>query len=90
MKMLDPCWKQCLRLTGIARCFVFQWFPDLPDYATTVEINFVPAEGGTIIRLHEYGYADTASGRTALISCAAGWGEALTLLKIYMEHGLHY
>jgi hypothetical protein len=25
-----------------------------------------------------------------LIGCATGWGEALTLLKFYLEHGLTY
>jgi len=70
--------------------FVFQWHPDLPDYATTVEINIEPNEGGTIVSLREYGYADTASARMAMINCATGWGEALTLLKFYLEHGLRY
>jgi uncharacterized protein YndB with AHSA1/START domain len=70
--------------------FVFQWHPDQPGYATTVEINFDPVEGGTIIRLREHGYQDTPSGRAALVNCATGWGEALTLLKFYVEHGIHY
>jgi hypothetical protein len=25
-----------------------------------------------------------------MISCATGWGEALTLLKFHLEHGLRY
>jgi uncharacterized protein YndB with AHSA1/START domain len=70
--------------------FVFQWHPDLPDYATTVEINFRPTEDGTIVSLREHGYADTESGLSAMLSCATGWGEALTLLKFYLEYGLHY
>jgi len=70
--------------------FVFQWHPDLPEYATTVEINIYQVENGTIVRLREYGFADTASGYKAMISCAAGWGEALTLLKFYLEYGLRY
>lgn len=70
--------------------FVFQWHPDLPDYATTVEINLAKIEGGTIVSLHEHGFADTASGITAMINCATGWGEALTLLKFYLEHSLRY
>jgi len=72
------------------RRFVFQWHPDLPDYATTVEIELIPEDNGTIIRLSEHGFQDTASGRAALMNCAVGWGEALTLLKFYCEHGLHY
>jgi uncharacterized protein YndB with AHSA1/START domain len=70
--------------------FAFQWFPDHPSYATTVEINFEPREEGTIIRLREYGYHDTPSGRKSLIGCATGWGEALTLWKFYVEHGIRY
>lgn len=70
--------------------FVFQWHPDTPDYATTVEIMVSPAEDGTIVSLREYGFADTPSACIALINCAIGWGEALTLLKFYIEYGVHY
>ena len=45
---------------------------------------------GTVIRLREYGYHDTPSGIKAMLECAAGWGEALTLLKYYVEHNLLY
>ncbi len=70
--------------------FVFQWHPDTPHYATTVELDFNLGEDGTVVRLREYGYQDTPSGRRALANCAAGWGEALTLLKFYVEHGIRY
>ena len=70
--------------------FVFQWQPDQPSYYTTVEIDFEPVIDGTIVRLREYGYQDTPNGRKACLNCAAGWGEALTLLKFYVEHGIHY
>lgn len=70
--------------------FVFQWRPDNPSYATTVEIDFEPVDGGTNIRLREYGYHNTASGLRAMLNCAAGWGEALTLWKYYVEHGIRY
>jgi hypothetical protein len=63
----------------------FQWHPDTPDYATPVEINIEPADGGTIIRLREYGYADTESAFKAMLNCAVGWWQALTLLKYYLE-----
>ena len=69
---------------------VFQWHPDLPDYATTVEINIEPDYDGTIVSLREYGYADTPSAHSAMMNCATGWGEAITLLKFYLEYGLHY
>lgn len=70
--------------------FVFQWHPDNPSYATTVEVDFEPAAEGTIVRLREHGYADTPEGHRACLDCAAGWGEALVLLKFYVEHGLRY
>jgi uncharacterized protein YndB with AHSA1/START domain len=70
--------------------FVFQWHPDRSDDATTVEINIEAAEGGTIVTLREHGYAATPSALKAMINCATGWGEALTLLKFYLEYGLHY
>jgi uncharacterized protein YndB with AHSA1/START domain len=70
--------------------FVFQWNSDTPDYVTTIEIDFEPVEEGTVVRLREYGYHDTPSGRAALLECAAGWGEALTLMKFYVEHGVTY
>ena len=69
---------------------VFQWRPDSPDYYTTIELDFQPVEEGTIVRLREYGYHDTPSGRAALMECATGWGEALTLAKFFVEHNLRY
>ena len=70
--------------------FVFQWKADNPSYATTIEMDFEEVEEGTVVRLREYGYHDTPSGRAALLECAAGWGEALTLMKYYVEHGVTY
>ena len=43
---------------------------------------------GTIVRLREAGYYNTPSGIRSMVECAAGWGEALTLLKFYVEHGI--
>ncbi len=70
--------------------FVFQWHPDNASYATTVEIDFEETEGGTIIRLKESGYQDTPGGRRKMLECAAGWREALTLWKFYVERGIRY
>jgi len=70
--------------------FVFQWFSDTQEYATTIEMIFERVEEGTVIRLREYGYHNTPSGIAAMLECAAGWGEALTLLKYYVEHNLLY
>jgi uncharacterized protein YndB with AHSA1/START domain len=70
--------------------FVFQWASDNPSYVTTIEIEFEEVEEGTVVRLREHGYHDTPSGRRALMECAAGWGEALTLMKFWVEHGIRY
>jgi len=70
--------------------FVFQWHPDSQAYATTVEIDFEPTPDGTIIRLRESGFHDTPDGLRAMLDCSAGWGEALTLWKYYVEHGIRY
>lgn len=72
------------------RRFVFQWYPDEPSYATTIKIDLEAVGDGTVVRLLESGYHDTPSGRTACLNCAAGWGEALILLKFYVEHGIRY
>jgi uncharacterized protein YndB with AHSA1/START domain len=70
--------------------FVFEWNPDNASYRTRVEMNFEEAEGGTIIRLKESGFQDTPDGRRKILENAAGWGEALTLLKFFVEHGVRY
>ncbi|MHA2265713.1 MAG: SRPBCC family protein [Candidatus Thorarchaeota archaeon] len=70
--------------------FVFKWHGDNKTYFTTVEIEFQKVDEGTIIRLREYGYQDTPSGRYSFMDCSTGWGEALTLLKFYVEHGIVY
>jgi uncharacterized protein YndB with AHSA1/START domain len=65
--------------------FVFQWSPDNDTYQTTVEIDFEPVADGTVIRLRETGYQDTPAALRAMLNCAAGWGEALTLWKFWAE-----
>jgi uncharacterized protein YndB with AHSA1/START domain len=67
--------------------FVFKWWE---DHYTTVEIDFQELEEGTVVIVKEYGYADTPEGHRRCLECATGWGEALTLLKFYSEHGLRY
>ncbi len=70
--------------------FIFQWHPDSNDYTTRVEMTFEPYEDGTIMRVVESGFEDTDRGQRAMLGCATGWGEALTLLKFYVEHGIKY
>ncbi|MCH8824610.1 MAG: SRPBCC domain-containing protein [Planctomycetes bacterium] len=67
--------------------FVFEWGNKSPSRIT---IKLQDSNGGTVLRLTEYGYINDSSGRAAALECAAGWGEALTLLKFYLEHGITY
>lgn len=68
----------------------FQWHPQGKDRPTTVEFRLVPMGKGTHLKLKEDGFLDTPEGHRSFNSCATGWGEALTLLKFYLEEGLVY
>jgi hypothetical protein len=35
-------------------------------------------------------YSDTPEGWAGYAGCSTGWGEALTLLEVYVEHGIRY
>lgn len=67
--------------------FVFEWGSDKP---TRISMVLSEQSGGTVLRLTEQGYANDSKGRAMALECAAGWGEAITLLKFYLEHGLIY
>ena len=68
--------------------FVFRWQAALGG--TTVEIDFEDHPHGTVVRLREHGYPDTAAGWAGFADCSTAWGEALTLLKFYVEHDVRY
>lgn len=68
------------------KLFVFQWSPG--ESKTTVKFELRPYLEGTLLILEEYGYLTSAKDTVACIGCAAGWGEALTLLKMYLEYGI--
>ncbi|MFC5734282.1 MULTISPECIES: SRPBCC family protein [Bacillaceae] len=68
--------------------FVFQWSPG--EQNSTVNFIFEPHEEGTLVILNETGYTNSEKDLKACIGCAVGWGEALTLLKIYLEYGIVY
>jgi uncharacterized protein YndB with AHSA1/START domain len=86
------------RYTGVAvgpvleavpsRRFVFQWTPG--DSTTTIEFDLEPLGPGTVVTVKEWGHTTSPKDLEALVECAAGWGEALTLLKMYLEHGIIY
>jgi hypothetical protein len=42
------------------------------------------------VRVFEAGYPLDWHGVETLALCAAGWGEASTLLKFYLERGVKY
>lgn len=67
--------------------FSFKWWP---DHYTTVRFKLVETYEGTVVSLSENGYARTNEGIRRCIDCSVGWGEALTLLKVYLEHGISY
>jgi uncharacterized protein YndB with AHSA1/START domain len=68
--------------------FKFKWGPEGKE--TTVNIDLEAKFGGTIVTLTEHGYEDTPQARAMILECAAGWGEAITLLKFYIEKGIVY
>jgi uncharacterized protein YndB with AHSA1/START domain len=70
------------------RRFVFQWTPG--DSRTTIEFDLEPLGPGTRLSVRESGHRLTQKDVDALVDCAAGWGEALALLKFYLEHGVTY
>ncbi len=67
------------------------WVPERSEETQHV-INFV---GFLILTSFEFGirptyYPNSPEGRGNMLDCASGWGEALTLLKFYLEHGIVY
>jgi glutathione S-transferase len=62
--------------------FVFAWGD--PGSESTVEIVLEERDGGTVLRLREYGFQKVEN----VVDNAGGWGEALTLAKFWVEHGI--
>lgn len=67
--------------------FIFEWWLDHP---TTVEIKLTETAHGTLLEVEEKGYEYSDEGVKRCLDCATGWGEAITLLKVYLEHGISY
>lgn len=61
---------------------VFEWGE--PGSESTVEIIFEAREGGTLVKLREFGFRTVEN----VVENAGGWGEALTLAKFWLEHGI--
>jgi uncharacterized protein YndB with AHSA1/START domain len=68
--------------------FVFQWTPG--DTTTTIAFDLSPLGSGTVVQVQETGHTSSRRDLEALVECASGWGEALALLKMYLEHGVTY
>ena len=64
--------------------FVYQWGIEKPETTTTVELTFEERDGGTIVSVREYGFVDLSNA----LGNSAGWGEALTLAKFWVERGI--
>jgi len=72
------------------RLYRWEWMADSGGYNTNVEITFTGTDEGTVVHLIETGYADSPEGMQDLLNRVSGWAEVLTLMKFYLEHGLHY
>ncbi|HEX6718365.1 MAG TPA: SRPBCC domain-containing protein [Pyrinomonadaceae bacterium] len=68
--------------------FSFQWSP--AGHPTTVTFTLKSLGLGTLVTLRETGYGSNIEDLNVALACAVGWGEALTLLKFYLEHGITY
>lgn len=70
------------------RRFVFRWPVDARTYDTTVEIDLEPRGRGTLLRLVEHGFEEGPGGLREMLGRSSGWGEALALMKLFVEHGV--
>ncbi|MFH1685917.1 MAG: SRPBCC domain-containing protein [bacterium] len=72
------------------RLFSFRWYPIEPEQPTIIRFDLTDEFGGTVVTLTESGYTDSGQSKKMILECSSGWGEALTLLKFYLEHGVVY
>lgn len=70
------------------RRFSFRWPVDAKTYDTTVEIDLEPRVDETLVRLVERGFEEGPAGLREMLNRSAGWGEALALMKLFVEHGV--
>ena len=66
---------------------VFDWQREIE---TRVSLEFADVQEGTLVKVSEIGYPDEPSGWENCLDRAIGWGETLTLAKIFLEHGITY
>jgi uncharacterized protein YndB with AHSA1/START domain len=70
--------------------FSFLWSHHGSKWRTLVELTFQEFQDGTLVKVRESGFPETKLGRAALLSNASGWGEALTIAKFWIEHGVRF
>lgn len=72
------------------RHIAFEWMP-VEGVRTRFTFDLRSEEPGTAVRFADHGYpVTTQTDVNNLANSAAGWGQALTLLKFCAEHGLRY
>jgi uncharacterized protein YndB with AHSA1/START domain/GNAT superfamily N-acetyltransferase len=70
------------------RRLAFRWPVDAKTYDTTVEVDLEAKGGATLVRLVEHGFEEGPGGLREMLNRSAGWGEALALVKLFLEHGV--
>lgn len=70
------------------RVFSFLW--NRGSQPTTVRFTLEALGTGTRLTLTDSGELKTQSDLDLCVDCASGWGEALALLKFYLEYGVVY
>jgi len=70
------------------RRLVFRWPVDARTYETTAEVDLEAKGAATLVRLVEHGFEEGPAGLREMLNRSAGWGEALALLKLFLEHGV--
>ena len=70
--------------------FSFSWHSSVFSQPTIVTFNLRPKGNGTILVIEDKGYPRDEKGESWFMDCACGWGEAITLLKVYLETGYRY
>lgn len=72
---------------------VFAWrWDDVEGHPSrTSELEVEPHAEGSVVRVTDLPTEpDAPHGEAIPLAVAAGWGEALTLLKMWLEHGVRY
>lgn len=70
--------------------FSFSWHGNTFQHPTLVSLRLEKKGDGTIITVTDEGYPKNDKGEVMYMDCSAGWAEAMTLLKVYLEEGYRY